>query len=115
MNEILGSARTVLSELCRVIEINDCLLFTDISLTMSVVICFPLTSASQIIGDKAIALCYDVKLYMPTKIDKTWGEPILTDLKVLAARSGRNTVESTESLDYSDPTVEIVFFPCMGE
>ena len=76
---------------------------------------FPLTSASQIIGDKAIALCYDVKLYMPTKIDKTWGEPILTDLKVLAARSGRNTVESTESLDYSDPTVEIVFFPCMGE
>ena len=82
---------------------------------MSVVICFPLNSASQIIGDKAISLGFNIQLYMPTRIDDTWGEPILTDLKVLAARSGVNTVERAASVDFSDPTVKIIFFPCMGE
>ena len=82
---------------------------------MSVIICFPHTPASQILGSHALANKYDVLLYMPTKIDCEWGEHILTDLKILAAMSGENTVTKAKVPDFSDPAAEIVFFPCLGE
>ena len=78
---------------------------------MSIVICFPHTSASHEIGSKALANCYDILLCMPYE----WGDPILTDLQVLAATSGRNTVEKTQSVDFSDPDIKVVFFPSLGE
>ena len=82
---------------------------------MSIVICFPHTSASHEIGSKALANCYDILLCMPYEIDSQWGDPILTDLQVLAATSGRNTVEKTQSVDFSDPDIKVIFFPSLGE
>ena len=68
--------------------------------TMSIVICYPHTSASQFIGYQAIANQYNIFMYMPTSIDLEWGDQILWDLKVQAARSGENTVEKIDSPDF---------------
>ena len=81
----------------------------------SIVICHPHTSASQIIGNHALANQFDILLYMPTPTDQKWGEPILLDLQVLAARSGENTVERAETCDFSAPKIKVVFFPNLGE
>ena len=82
---------------------------------MSIVICYPPTSASQFIGFHALANQYNILLYMPTSTDLEWGEPILLDLKIQAAKSGENSVEKINSPDFSDPSIEVVFFPTMGE
>ena len=82
---------------------------------MSVVICCPYNSASETIGSHALANQYNIFIYMPSSIDLEWGDPILWDLKVQAARSGENTVEKINSPDFSDPSIKVVFFPNLGE
>ena len=82
---------------------------------MSIVICFPHTSASQFIGYQALANQYNIFMYMPSSIDLEWGDPILWDLKIQAARSGENIVEKIDSPDFSDPSIKLVFFPSLGE
>ena len=81
----------------------------------SIVICFPFSPASQFIGSHALANQYDVLLWMPTEADRKWGEPILLDLQILAARAGMNKVAKAQSKDFSDPTIKVVYFPTLGE
>ena len=82
---------------------------------MSVVICHPHNSASQLIGNHALANQYNIKIYMPTETDRKYGEHIYNDLGIMAARSGDNTVEIADGPDFSDPEIEVVFYPNLGE
>ena len=82
---------------------------------MSVVIAYPHTSASHVLGSECLSSLYNILFYMPTKTDKEFGEHMVHDLKIMAARSGDSTVEITESSDFSDPEIKAVFFPCLGQ
>ena len=82
---------------------------------MSIVLCYPHTSASQFIGNRALAKKYNILMFMPTTTDLEWGEPIMLDLEILAARSGDNSVQKIEIPDFSDPNIKAVFFPSLGE
>ena len=81
---------------------------------MSVYIAYPHTSASAFIGQKCIANLFSIRLFMPNRIDETISGHLVNDLEILSSHSDA-TVERCNIPDFSDPDVNVVFFPCLGK
>ena len=82
--------------------------------TPTIVIAFPTTGASSMLGRHCISNLYNVVLFMPTPIDVKFGISGLQDLQVLAASSGQNFAHKSVHPDFSKPEIKAVFFPCLG-
>ena len=80
---------------------------------MSVIIAFPNTATSLLLGSSCVSALYDVVFFMPTEIDMQFGNNIYHNVKVLSS-PGDNDVLKTDIPDFSMPDVKIVFFPCLG-
>ena len=81
---------------------------------MSVVIAYPNTMASAIIGQKSLECLYDVSFFMPNTIDESFGTHMLEDLQCIAAMSGQSVVTKVSDPDFSGEEIAIVVFPCLG-
>ena len=81
---------------------------------MAVVIAYPNTMASGILGQKSLECLYDVTFFMPNTIDESFGTHMLEDLHCSAAMSGQSIVSKVSAPDFTGQEIDIVFFPCLG-
>lgn len=81
---------------------------------MKVVIAYPCTDASGILGQRCLASLCDVQLFMPTKVDETLGVVTFQDMQILSAPEDLE-VTMSDKPDFSDQSIKVVFFPCIGK
>ena len=88
--------------------------YYSIMADFKVVIAYPCTDASGILGQKCLSSLCDVDLFMPTKVDETLGIVTFQDMQILSALEDLE-VKKTDNPDFSDPSIKVVFFPCIGK
>ena len=81
---------------------------------MSIVIVYPNTMASAILGQKSVECLYDVRFFMLNTIDESFGTHMLEDLQCSAAMSGQSDVRKVSAPDFTGEEIAMVFFPCLG-